>query len=501
MADTFSILDLNIKERDPDGIAPFYQDLNLTQIIDRLAKRWGRKVKDYYRYLPETKEEVDYRRAVFSDIKKDAVYEALMKYTERLSEVDELRREKEKVSNPMQRAVWQMREVGAYCSVYEELERALSESELSSEGMKSFLAKLREILKSGGYLKIKDEAAKLLEDIRALRFIITYEKDRISVSLGEVGGDGAYEEMLKGRSGKETERLQNPFRIDPRVSELEAACLEILSKKKPEFFKNLKRNAELSKDYERPVLKRFEDEVLFYLSFATLERDMESAGFRFVTPSIDDYKPMEAKGLYDLALALAFIPSGKKVIPNDFYYEEGDAFLVLTGPNQGGKTTFARSLGQLVYFERIGLDVPAASANVPFYKNLQTHFSVEESVETGRGKLMEELVRLAPMMADRQSGTFVIINELFTTAASYDAVIMGKKVLEHFIALGCKGIYVTHLKELSSDLNGVVSMRAMLNEERVQTFEIKRSEAEDTPCAENQVNKYRLTYEQLKERL
>ncbi|MCR4727215.1 MAG: hypothetical protein K5796_01005, partial [Lachnospiraceae bacterium] len=121
MADTFSILDLNIKERDPDGIAPFYQDLNLTQIIDRLAKRWGRKVKDYYRYLPETKEEVDYRRAVFSDIKKDPVYEALMKYTERLLEVDELRREKEKVSNPMQRAVWQMREVGAYCSVYEEL--------------------------------------------------------------------------------------------------------------------------------------------------------------------------------------------------------------------------------------------------------------------------------------------------------------------------------------------------------------------------------------------
>ena len=96
-----------------------------------------------------------------------------MKYTERLSEVDELRREKEKVSNPMQKAVWQMREVGAYCSVYEELERALSGAELSSEGMKRFLGELQEILKSGGYLKIKDEAAKLLEDIRALRFIIT----------------------------------------------------------------------------------------------------------------------------------------------------------------------------------------------------------------------------------------------------------------------------------------------------------------------------------------
>ena len=37
--------------------------------------------------------------------------------------------------------------------------------------------------------------------------------------------------------------------------------------------------------------------------------------------------------------------------------ETGERFFVLTGPNQGGKTTFARSLGQLVYFTRIGLDL------------------------------------------------------------------------------------------------------------------------------------------------
>ncbi|MBP5330678.1 MAG: hypothetical protein J6Y89_02380, partial [Lachnospiraceae bacterium] len=136
-----------------------------------------------------------------------------------------------------------------------------------------------------------------------------------------------------------------------------------------------------------------------------------------------------------------------------------------------------------------------------FFSYIKTHFTVEESIETGRGKLKEELVRLAPMMDDHQKGTFVIINELFTTAASYDAQIMGKKVIEHFLGLDCMGIYVTHLKELANPREGVVSLRAMLNDQRVQTFRIARGEAEDTPCAENQVNKYRLTYEQLKERL
>jgi DNA mismatch repair ATPase MutS len=88
----------------------------------------------------------------------------------------------------------------------------------------------------------------------------------------------------------------------------------------------------------------------------------------------------------------------------------------------------------------MGLDVPAKNAKVTYFPDLQTHFSVEESVETGFGKLKEELTRLAPMMYENKRGTFVVINELFTTAASYDALIMGKRGLKHFVELGCMGI-------------------------------------------------------------
>ena len=110
-------------------------------------------------------------------------------------------------------------------------------------------------------------------------------------------------------------------------------------------------------------------------------------------------------------------------------------------------------------------------------------------------------MRLAPMMEEWKQGSFVVINELFTTAANYDAQIMGKRVLSHFLSLGCMGIYVTHLAELAEETEGIVSLRAMLDEHGVQTFEIRRGSAGDTACAANQVNKYRLTYEQLKERL
>ena len=501
ISEDFSILDLYGKERDPETIAPFYQDLNISQILDKMCRRWGKAVRRYYRYLPGSAEEAAYRRAVYTDVKKEATYRSLMAFTEGMEEVKDLHGEKEKVSDPTQKAVWQIREICAYCSTYEKLEHELSEQELSSEGMNSFLQILRNTIKSEEYLSVRSKSEALMDQIRKIRFMITYDRDRMMITPVEAEGGGEYEKMLREKSGREIHHLKNPFRADPYLCELEKAAIEILLKKKAGFFRELIDAAGSSRDHGSAVLRRFEQEIQFYLSFRTLSRDMEKEGFSFATPVCTESKRIEAEGSYDLALALSSLSSGKKVVSNDLYLNENESFYVLTGPNQGGKTTFARSLGQLVYFSSIGLDVPAVSASLPFFSEIQTHFSVEESIETGRGKLKEELTRLAPMMEENKTGSFVVINELFTTAASYDAQIMGRKVLKHFIGLSCRGIYVTHLKGLADEQDSVVSLRAMLDKDNIQTFKITRGDDEGIACAENVVKKYRLTYEQLKERL
>lgn len=479
----------------------YHQDLNLLQLIDKMAAKWGRGIRKYFFRMPADKKEQDFRRAVYRDVKKEPVYQALIDYRNNLEAVENLRREKENVSDPMQKAVWRVREEGAYGALYEKLAEDLKNAGTESEGLREFLRILQTILTGDAYRKSKEQTDRILAEIKGIRFILTYEKDRISVALGEVSGDGAYEEWLRKVTGGEPVRMQNPFFTEVPVTDLERACLDELEKKKPEFFRELAKVAERKEEYEQPVLRCFEQESLYYIAYATFQRDMEKAGFAFAEPDTSSDKRMEASGLYDLALAAVSLASGRKVIANDFCYGEGERFFVLTGPNQGGKTTFARSLGQLVYLTKMGLDVPAESACVPFFPGIQTHFSVEESIQTGRGKLMEELVRLAPMMKDQRSGSFVVINELFTTAANYDAQIMGKRVLKHFADLGCMGIYVTHIKELTDACDGVVSLRAMLDQNGTQTFEIRRGEAEDIASAANQVKKYRLTYEQLKERL
>jgi DNA mismatch repair ATPase MutS len=105
------------------------------------------------------------------------------------------------------------------------------------------------------------------------------------------------------------------------------------------------------------------------------------------------------------------------------------------------------------------------------------------------------------MMKEYKDNAFVVINELFTTAANYDAIIMGQNVLKHFLDEGCHGIYVTHLRELCDIDERIVGLSAQLDENGKQNFKIQKKSVDYEGCAKNQVEKYGLGYDKLVGRL
>jgi len=370
--------------------------------------------------------------------------------------------------------------------------------------MLAFREYLGRYLSGAFYVKMQSQAAGLLKNMEDFRLVLTYENDRIAISQGEV--EGSYDDFLETLFPGHGKHLASPFTAEVNLVELEEGLMKAFRKRNPDFFRGVEDFYAEYGNYADNCLMLFSSEIGFYLSFYRFERKMQGRGYAFcepvmlACPSVKNDSVMRACGLYDLALACA----DKDVVANDTILYPEEKFFILTGPNQGGKTTFARSLGQLVYFAKMGLDVPASSAKVYRFTDILTHFSVEESVETGRGKLREELERLANIMAaslEEGAFVFVVINELFTTAANYDAGIMGKRVLDHFLAKGSRGIYVTHLSELAGEDPRLVSLRAMLDENGMRTFRIDRSR-EDVPAdAGSLVGKHGLTYGQLKERL
>ncbi len=494
-----SILDKKIQPYKDFSQPEFMIDLNLDQVVNQIQLAWPETVEKFYYYLPKDKEVSDYRRAIYADIKKEGVFEALNCFMERMRERNHAEENCHAVFYPLQKHVWFVLEVATYCDACTDLNEALQGFEFASEGMREFKKELTAYVTSEEYIKMQDAARAMRDEIAEFHITLIYENDRIVVT--EERQPGTYESFLSQAFGENSDGIKSPFMKNMNLTNLEQEIVEIFRKKHGKFVAGAKKFYDVYEEYDKDWIFRFAEEVPFYLSYHQFRDVMISLGYTFTAPTVDEAKDMKASGLYDLALALVNSRQGKEVVSNGLEYYEGEQFFVLTGPNQGGKTTFARSLGQLVYFTKLGLDVPANIANVHHFTRILTHFSVEESVETGRGKLKEELVRLKPMMAEQSDGAFVIINELFTTAANYDACLMGKKVLAHFIGEGCRGIYVTHLKELSEGTEGVVSLRAMLDENRIQSFRIIRKEADDSACAQNQVNKYQLTYEQLKARL
>lgn len=494
-----SILDLDEPENTNVSRPGFFGDLNLNQIADMIQMQSPRYdiLKMYYRF-PLDEACAEYRRRIYEDIKRAEIYESLQAFSEEMRKAAAAADCREAVRAGLQKQAWHVSAVYRYCAAVSGLREALAGKKLRSEGLRRLSEYLEEYTGRETFQKCREEAEVIHRMREELHLTLEIEDNRIVITRGK--GKGAYGEAFG--YGRGTGKLP-PFSGGPEMSSLEEAVFDAFRRKNPELFDRIEDFGERCSVYEEPVVLRLEQEIQYYLAFRRFEEMMTDRGFSFCTPERARGRSMEAAGLYDLALACANFSRGRPVVSNDFAYQDGESFFVVGGPNQGGKTTFARSLGQLVYFAGMGLDVPAAQAEVPYFSALLTHFSVEESLGSGRGKLKEELTRLAPMMKEQAEGAFVIINELFTTAAHYDGCVMGKRVLEHFIGKGCMGIYVTHLKELGSSVEGAAALTAMLDgsQERRRTYKISREKMGDVGYAEDIVRKYGLTYPELSRRL
>ena len=177
--------------------------------------------------------------------------------------------------------------------------------------------------------------------------------------------------------------------------------------------------------------------------------------------------------------------------------------MVVTGPNHGGKTTFARTTGQLHYLASLGYPVPARSARMLLPDQVFTHFEREEDLATLRGKLADELARIRDALNAATGRSLLVMNESFASTTLRDATFIGGRILAGMTGLGLLGVYVTFIDELASATPACVSMVGTVNPDdpAERTYKIVRKAADGLAYADAIARKYRLTYPQLKQRL
>ncbi len=485
----------------------FFVDLNLDQVLESMtAGRERYSLKPFF-YAPLHEiAAVCYRHEVLRDIEKPGVHAAITKFANAMERMRERLERMEKLHYELQRQAWFLDAVEVYCEAVRSLVKELDEGAVTSRGLRGFRDYVRVYAASEPFTTLVAATQEVKEALAGIRYRVRIEGGRVTVTKYERDEDYSarvqetFARFQQGAVGSYLVAL--PDHVE--MNHVEARILGGVAELHPEVFASRAAYCARHARYLNATIARFDREVQFYLAYLELIERLRAVGLPFCYPCVSAHgKELATTETFDIALADKLVADDRSVVCNDFYLQPGERMFVVSGPNNGGKTTFARTFGQLHYLASLGLLVPGRKARLFLPDQIFTHFEREEDIKTLRGKFDDELVRVQEFLDRATSSSIIVMNESFNSTTLSDALFVGTEVMKRILELGALGVYVTFVDEIASLSDAIVSMVTQIVPENPaeRTFKILRQRADGLAYAWAIAEKYGLTYERLIERI
>jgi len=505
-----SILNEGIK----DGIqtetpeAPdFFTDLNLDQIIDAVtAGKQEYNLKPFF-YTPlNDSDAIKYRQEIMRDLEDSTLLENIEQFALKMGQMRRYLGLVDKLHYRYHREGWFLEGVQEYGEAVACLVHDMSLANLRSRGLLAFREYLTNYARSGTFTSLVAETEKLVADLSNVKYCVIIKGTLVRVRRYE--GETDYSTDVEQAFEKFKQGAVKDYRVNLAVesgmNHVEAQILDLVARLYPDVFSSLDDYCARNSRFLNETIAVFDREIQFYVAYLEYIGEIKRAGLEFCYPQIaTTSKEVYDKDGFDLALAHKRTAEHSAIVCNDFCLSGKERILVVSGPNQGGKTTFARAYGQLHYLASLGCPVPGREAQLFLFDKLFAHFEREEDIRNLRGKLQDDLVRMHAILDQATPNSIIIMNEIFTSTTVQDAVFLGKKILERIIQLDLLCVCVTFIDELASLSEKTVSMVSTVVPENpaLRTYKIVRKPADGLAYALSIAEKHRLTYDHLRRRI
>lgn len=372
---------------------------------------------------------------------------------------------------------------------------------LRSEGIRRVLAELEERYYSDSYKELIAETAelktKLSEGIRSVTFSVNFDEVMrpteimlLSADKEPVRKKSRFERLFSHDSSAEPiSKIYTRKAKEGQISEINGALFSELDALCGGYMKRV--NTAIKRCYEEStdMLIKLSKQIDFYVGAKELAERARQMGLPFCRPNIatKEHRKFCCKAMHDPVLTNRLLSERVRennVLPvctNTCNMDDAARLLLLSGTNNGGKTTFLRAVGINQILAQAGLFVYAESAEISLCDRIFFLSPKEEKAGVNTSRFTEECKDLRRTINSATENSLILMNESLSGTNPYDGRLLGEEVLRIFADIGCRLVFTTHipeLAELSEKLNSaevksrLVSLVALCDENGAPTYRI-----------------------------
>lgn len=203
----------------------------------------------------------------------------------------------------------------------------------------------------------------------------------------------------------------------------------------------------------------------------------------------------------------------KSVVTNDITMGgESEGFYVLTGANNGGKTTFLRAVGLCQIMAQTGLYVPASYCEISLVDYIYTQFPQEEKTGIDTSRFTTEIKEFREISDTITANSLLLMNESIQSTTPRECVEVACELLRIFCKMGVRGVFATHLVDIAYktvELNKDSTLRTKLasivadadDETGERKYKIVRGMPRDNSFAQTILKQYGIDMETIEKRI